>query len=1046
MKYVLGLDIGITSVGWAVLNLDDKRLEALGVRAFNVAEEAKTGAPLAKPRRLARTAARRLRRRAGRLRRTKNLFAKYQLVPSEAVETTLAAAGAEKTPWELRLEGLDRKLTGEEFARALFHIVKRRGFKSNRKAERAKEVGKMQTGVDSNRAILEEHHYRTAGEMYAKHEKFRLRKKNTTDSYLNTIARDLLEQEIKTLFECQRALGSGCASAQFEEELLEVFRWQKPFASGDDILKMVGPCTFEPNELRAPINSYHYERFKLFEKINHLNIFTNSGTKYLDDSERQILHDLAYKNNKVTFKQVRAALKLSDDARFGGLKYLVRPKKGEPKEESMKCESKTFVELKGYHAIKSACKLGVWESVKDDPDLMDHIAYAATFYKTDEDIESYLSAQGVDEAVIVAAQECDFSRVGHLSLVAVKKILPYLEEGKVYSDACSAAGYEHTGNTSEQKHFKLPPEVVGGAFTNPVARRALAQSRKVINAVISRYGSPYRIHVELARDMRRTAEKRKEIRNEQEENRKCNEELAKEFKRTFGHEPKAQDVRKLKLYHEQQCKCAYTQTPLELNRLCEQGYVEIDHIVPYSRCFNDGLSNQVLVLSSANQNKGKRTPFEMFGGDEKRWHAFEKWVKATIRNSAKCRNLLIQELDENEWKDRSLNDTSYIAREFTSIIRNNLLFADPDVRQPLVCTNGQVVARVRRRWGLHKDREENDLHHAVDAAVIAALLPHQIQLITKHAQVVETRERYVDTETGEILEYEHNKPPRLPQPWKGFRNEVLDKVENVVVSRMPKRKATGPMHDATTRSAKLLGRGDEPISTVRVKLKELKASSLRKLVDPENNVMLYEALKKRMEDFGGNAEKAFAEPFYKPRKDGTEEQGHPMRSVKVYQTQYSGIRVRQGIADNSTMIRVDIFRKQNKKRKWEYYATPVYVADRMMGKLPDRLVVGRKPPEEWLPIDDSYEFMFSLHSFDLVRITKASETILGYYRDFDRNRISITLCAVNKADDKHRICIKTVDLIEKLEMDVLGEYYPVRREVRRGLADNSDNEPGDADG
>ncbi|WP_052025682.1 hypothetical protein [Anoxybacillus sp. KU2-6(11)] len=32
MRYKIGLDIGITSVGWAIINLDENRIEDLGVR------------------------------------------------------------------------------------------------------------------------------------------------------------------------------------------------------------------------------------------------------------------------------------------------------------------------------------------------------------------------------------------------------------------------------------------------------------------------------------------------------------------------------------------------------------------------------------------------------------------------------------------------------------------------------------------------------------------------------------------------------------------------------------------------------------------------------------------------------------------------------------------------------------------------------------------------------------------------------------------------------------------------------------------------------
>ncbi|WP_235182701.1 hypothetical protein [Gracilibacillus boraciitolerans] len=49
MKYNIGLDIGVTSVGWAIINIDKNRLEDWGVRLFEVAENPKDGSSLAAP-------------------------------------------------------------------------------------------------------------------------------------------------------------------------------------------------------------------------------------------------------------------------------------------------------------------------------------------------------------------------------------------------------------------------------------------------------------------------------------------------------------------------------------------------------------------------------------------------------------------------------------------------------------------------------------------------------------------------------------------------------------------------------------------------------------------------------------------------------------------------------------------------------------------------------------------------------------------------------------------------------------------------------------
>ncbi|WP_423767223.1 type II CRISPR RNA-guided endonuclease Cas9 [Cloacibacillus porcorum] len=130
-RYLLGLDIGITSVGWAVLDLTRGKIADLGVRLFDRAEEPKTGASLAAPRREARSTRRRLRRKRQRMSDIRSLIVSHGIL-SQTDMDNLFNSPHPCTPWELRAEGLDRLLTCEEWSRVLIHMAKHRGFKSNR--------------------------------------------------------------------------------------------------------------------------------------------------------------------------------------------------------------------------------------------------------------------------------------------------------------------------------------------------------------------------------------------------------------------------------------------------------------------------------------------------------------------------------------------------------------------------------------------------------------------------------------------------------------------------------------------------------------------------------------------------------------------------------------------------------------------------------------------------------------------------------------------------------------------------------------------------
>lgn len=1049
MKYVLGLDIGITSVGWAVLNLDEKRIEDLGIRAFNKAENPKDGSPLAEPRRIARCARRRLHRRAGRLRRAKDLFVKFGLIHENQREHIFEVL-PDKSPWQLRAEGLDRKLTGEEFARALFHIIKRRGFKSNRKKVKQAEDGEILSSIGSNKQIMQEREYRTAGEMLWRDEKFHDHKRNTFDSYENSIDRATLEEEIKTLFQRQRELGNAHASSEFEQAILEVFNWQKPFASGDDILKLVGYCTFETGELRAARHSYHAERFNLLSKINNLTYSLNGDRLKLPQEERLKITAMAYDQASVTYAQIRKKLNLPDDARFSGLDYMRRPEKGAPRVESVEQAEKTdFYKLYGYHTLRKACEAaGVWDQVKSNPGMMDDLAFALSFYKTDEDITNCLTERETPPEIIEAVSGCEgFSKTIHLSTAFIKKILPHMEEGLVYSEACAKAGDDHSHPKSAEKLDKLPP-ISPDVTRNPVVLRALSQSRKVVNSVISRYGSPYRIHIELARDMGRSADERRKIQRQQDENRKNNEAVDEQFRSDFKREPNGTDRLKLRLYREQGGKCLYSGKSIEIERLFEPGYTELDHIIPYSRCFDDSMSNKALVLATENQKKRNRTPYEVFSAH---WDEFEGLVRTIIRDPKKRNNLLRKELNEDEWKERSLQDTKYIAREFGRFVRENLIFTGDAEKQRVVCVNGRITARTRGFWGLEKakDREKDDLHHALDAAVVATLLQHQITLITEHARIVEVGGQYVNKDTGEIIEWEQGKKPRLPQPWKGFRKELLARLsENpaeaicqlelpaykdmknihpITVSRMPQRKVSGAIHEETIRSSKGANDKGKPISAVRKPLTSLSVNDLNNLYAPETNEKLYAVIRQRMAEFNNDAKKAFAEPLRKPTNDGMP--GPVVKSVKVSQTQNAGVPVRGGIADNGDMIRTDVFKKDGK-----HYLVPVYIADKMRGELPNSAIAAGKSLEERPVMDNSYVFLFSLYPYDLIRIKTEKEDFLGYYRGSHSGDGRLKISYPNNNSEKLKeIGTRNAEVIEKFEMGVLGDYHPVRKEIRRGL-------------
>lgn len=643
MRYTIGLDIGIASVGWAVINNDKSRIEDLGVRVFKKAEEP-DGKALNLARREARGARRRIRRRATRMRKVKETFIKYNLVSEKELENLYVINQDTKDVWELRTIALDQLLDRKDWARILANIAKRRGYKSNRKIdEEDKEVGKLSKGTIENKRILEEKGYRTIGGMFYKDPKFEYNKRNKGGEYNNTVLRSMLIDEIQKLFEAQRKYGSNFASEDFEKEYIGIVTYQKDYITPELLERMLGKCTFEKEEYRAPKNSYTFERFTLLQKVNNLKINVNGEKLSLSQQEKEEIAKLAYEQSEIKYTQLRKKLNLPEEARFADLNYSqIKNKKDEElstEERIKKVEDKKFIKLEGWHKIRLALKSNNCEEkfdlIKQNPELQNVIADALVRNKTDETIKQYLEEKEIDEQIIKAVLNINFTKFGHLSYKAMKKIIPELEKGLTYDKACENVGYEFKGSSNELQ-YKLPPvSSLNEEILNAVVLRAVSQARKVINAIIDKYGSPTAIYIETARELSKSFDERRNIEAKQKDNADNNEKLKEYIRETFNFEPKPFDIVKMKLWREQNGKCVYSGKAIPAERLYEENFVQVDHIIPFSRCFNDSYNNKVLVLTDENQRKKEKTPFEYFGENQEKWHAFEEFVNLTYKFNTK---------------------------------------------------------------------------------------------------------------------------------------------------------------------------------------------------------------------------------------------------------------------------------------------------------------------------------------------------------------------------------------------------------------------------
>jgi len=268
----------------------------------------------------------------------------------------------------------------------------------------------------------------------------------------------------------------------------------------------------------------------------------------------------------------------------------------------------------------------------------------------------------------------------------------------------------------------------------------------------------------------------------------------------------------------------------------------------------------------------------------------------------------------------------------------------------------------------------------------------------------------------------------------GYDKVRAQTIKPIRVSRAPLRRGLGQAHQETIRSAKLL---DQGLSSVKTPLENLKLKDIERIVgwDDPRNEKLIAAIRQRLETHGDDGKKAFKEPFYKPSKPG--KAAPIVRSVNLTDTQKSGLPVRGGIANNGSMLRVDIFADGKK-----FHAVPLYVADAVKPELPNRAVIQSKPEEEWTVMDENYRFLFSLHPNDWVSIRlNGKPHIDGYFSGLDRSTGAISVWAHDRNQTAGKdglirsIGIKTALSVDKFHVDMLGRLYPVKQETRQPLND-----------
>lgn len=874
----LGLDIGTNSIGWCLIE-DDKSIVDTGVRIFSDGRDPKSGTSLAVDRRTARAMRRRRDRYIGRRSAFLDELVHFGMMPANADEAKLIA---ERDPYDLRARALEERLEPYEIGRALFHLNQRRGFLSNRKAERRSkndEDGKVAGGAKALDQAMAEDGADTLGQFLASRTEKRVRLDGESQSYDFYPQRRHIEYEFQRIWEEQAKHHPALLTAEARAVLHRILFYQRPLKEA-----VVGVCLFAGrysiprDECRLPKAHPLFQERRLYEEVNQLEITTPgepSRKLTLDQRDKLIL--ALRDKRKVSFTSLAKTLKLQPG-------------------ESFNKASETRVDLTGNEVralLSDKKRFGeAWhhKALEVQWDILDRLINEEN---ADALRRFLIEEHGLDEerADIVAKTPLPEGH-GRLGETATRRILEQLKTGEIngapltYSQAVEACGWHHSDDRTGEILDKLPyygellsrdippgsfdpvdlengnPEKYWGKITNPTVHIGLRQLEKLVNAIITVHRRPTEIVVELARELNLSDDDKKKhearIRRDTAAAIARGEKLEEEGVQNTG-----ANRALLRLWEELNPgnpldrRCPYCAEPIGMRALFS-GEADVDHIIPYSRCLDDSAGNKVVAHRHCNRAKGNKTPYEKWGHDPDRWDKISQQV-ARLHKSKQWRfgPDAMDHVEKNGgFLARQLTDTQYLSRLAGKYLRS--LYPTKDEGNVYVIP-GRMTAMLRRKWGLnsllpdhnfveneHSNAPKNRLdhrHHAIDAAVVAVTTRSTLQRIARAASQAEDRD--LDRLTMDI-----------DQPWDGFREELGERLLLVTVSHKPDhgRKVrpsrhrdvtAGRLHNDTAYglTGDMAADGKTPIVVHRVPLRSLKPADLTnpdRIPDPILRDALYE--------------------------------------------------------------------------------------------------------------------------------------------------------------------------------------------------------------
>lgn len=733
MKITLGLDLGIASIGWAVIKEENGKIhiDGLGSRIidFEDSESTKFGKGQSISKNAERTKKRTARKCYDRyiIRRTllTEFFRKHNMLPDEHL-IKLDALDL----WALRAKAVNEKVSLPELARILYHINQKRGYKTVKGDTEDKDLKEYVAAIVSRNQILknegltigqylyknlkEDRKYRCKGQIFPRNayvEEFNKiieTQKQYHSSVLTTDNISYLKDYVifyqRNLKSCKH-LVSICELEKHSYKKLDKNHNEILDSNGEPIIIETGPRVANSSNPLAQI-------CRIWETINNI-VFTDKYNNPLTldlDRKLEIYNHLSTKN-KITKNQLFQLAGISKNV------YSI----SDEMVKNIKCNSTEAALLKAankksiiYDIISDFHDKIFIEKVDTEtgevisvvnPDFEQLTLYKLwhTIYSINDKATLKIvlkkKFKGLADEEIAKLSELAFSKQPYAkkSIRAINKLLPYLTKGYCLHDAKEMAGYHDTVLTKAENRSRALldalPHLKNNELRQPLVEKILNQLVNLVNALMQKYNCHFdEIRVELARNLKQSKEERESTSKMHTKNNKVNEDAKKRIIEK-GAYPSKSAIEKYRLWDECKEKCIYCNKHITLSEVLNGETFEREHIIPKSLIFNDSFSNKVCSCHECNNKKKNNTAYDYMKSLSN--DVFEDYVaRVNSLNLSKTKraNLLTPQSNiSTDFISRQLRQTQYISKKACQILQS--------VCYNVTTSTGSVTDYLRRIWG-----------------------------------------------------------------------------------------------------------------------------------------------------------------------------------------------------------------------------------------------------------------------------------------------------------------------------------------------------------